>query len=115
MLALLADENFDNRIVRGIQHVAPEMDVIRVQDVGMSGSDDPTVLEWAAEHGRITLTLDVRTMPTHAYQRVASGLPMPGVVAIRRQTPIAEAIEALVIFASCSLDNEWENQVIFLP
>jgi predicted nuclease of predicted toxin-antitoxin system len=36
----------------------PDIDIIRVQDVGLSGEDDPIVLEWAAQEGRILLTHD---------------------------------------------------------
>ena len=30
--------------------------IVRVQDVGLSGADDLTILQWAAEQGRILLT-----------------------------------------------------------
>jgi hypothetical protein len=49
MLQLLADENFNNNIVRGLPRRAPEIDIVRVQDVGLSGANDPTLLAWAAE------------------------------------------------------------------
>jgi Domain of unknown function (DUF5615) len=48
MLKLLADENLDNTIIRGLFRRNPTLDIVRVQDVGLSGKDDPTVLEWAA-------------------------------------------------------------------
>jgi hypothetical protein len=50
-----------------------------VQDVGLTGADDPTILEWAAAGGRILFTHDVSTMTRFAYERVAAGLAMPGV------------------------------------
>ena len=34
----------------------PELDLIRVQDIGLSNADDPTVLAWAATDGRVLLT-----------------------------------------------------------
>ena len=42
MLRLAADENFNNNIVRGLLHRQPELDIVRIQDVGLSGADDPT-------------------------------------------------------------------------
>jgi predicted nuclease of predicted toxin-antitoxin system len=57
-MKFLADENFDNSIVRGLMRRQPDIDIIRVQDVGLSGEDDPIVLEWAAKEGRILLTHD---------------------------------------------------------
>ncbi len=48
MLALAADENFNNDIVRGLRRRATDLDIVRIQDVGLAAADDPTVLEWAA-------------------------------------------------------------------
>ena len=61
MLKLAADENFNNNIVRGLLRKEPGLDIVRVQDVGLKGADDPTVLEWAAQEERILLTHDVKT------------------------------------------------------
>src|SRR5688500_2413515 len=79
MLRLLADEDFDNRIVRGLLDRNPTLPVVRVQDVGLSGQDDLVLLEWAARERRILLTHDAATMTKYAYERVRAGLPMPGV------------------------------------
>ncbi len=79
-LRLAADENFNNHIVRGLLRRDPELDIVRIQDVGLSGADDPTVLEWAAQEGRILLTHDVSTITKYAYERVQAGLVMPGVL-----------------------------------
>jgi len=70
MAQFLADENFNNQIVRGVLRHSPNVDIVRVQDVGLSGVDNPTVLEWAAQEERIVLTHDVATMTTFAYQRI---------------------------------------------
>jgi predicted nuclease of predicted toxin-antitoxin system len=59
MLRLAADENFNADIVRGLLRRLPDLDIVRVQDAGLSGADDTAVLEWAAREGRIVLTHDV--------------------------------------------------------
>jgi hypothetical protein len=56
MLTLAADENFNNDIVRGLLRRAPHINIVRIQDVGLSGADDATVLAWAADVGRVLLT-----------------------------------------------------------
>ena len=61
MLLLAADENFNNDIVRGLLRRKPDLDIVRLQDVDLSGADDPTVLEWAAQENRVLLTHDVTT------------------------------------------------------
>jgi Domain of unknown function (DUF5615) len=115
VLAFLADENFSGRVVRGLRRRRPDLDIVRVQDIGLSGADDPAVLEWAARFSRIVLTHDVTTMTAHAYARVNDGLPMPGVFEIKRTVPVGRAIEEILICAECSFEGEWEGQVIFLP
>ena len=115
MTRFLADENFNNQIVRGILRQAPSIDIVRVQDVGLSGVDDPTVLAWAAETGRIVLTHDVATMITFAYQRIQAGLSMPGLFEANRSVPVGLAIEDIILIAECSIEGEWEGQVRFLP
>lgn len=44
MLRLAADENFNNAILRGVLLRNPEIDIVRIQDIGLSGADDPSVL-----------------------------------------------------------------------
>lgn len=58
----LADENFNGDILRGVIRQCPALDVVRVQDVGLSGASDPQILEWAAGAGRIIMTHDVSTL-----------------------------------------------------
>jgi len=115
MTRFLADENFNNQIVRGVLRQSPDVDIVRVQDVGLSGVDDPTVLEWAAQEERIVLTHDVATMTTFAYERIQAGLLMPGLFEVSRRVPVGLAIEEIILIAQCSLEGEWEGQVRFLP
>ena len=56
MLRLLTDENFNGSIVRGLVRRQPEIDLVRVQDIGLSRADDRAVLAWAAHEGRVLLT-----------------------------------------------------------
>ena len=115
MLRLLADENFNNDILRGLRRRNPEIDVVRVQDVGLMGEEDPVILEWAAEESRILLTHDVATVTRYAYDRVRAGKPMPGVCEVSRMVPIGRAVEEIELLAVCSFAEEWENQVRYLP
>jgi hypothetical protein len=115
MLRLAADENFNNDVVRGLVRRRPELDIVRLQDVGLSGADDEAVLEWAAQEGRVLLTHDVSTITRYAYERVRAAQPMPGVFEVGRGVPIRRAIEDILLLAECSLDGEWEGQVRYLP
>lgn len=54
-------------------------------------------------------------MVRFAYERVAAGLPMPGVFEVRQEVPVGIAIEEVLLLAECSVEGEWEGQVGFLP
>jgi uncharacterized protein DUF5615 len=114
-LQFLADENFNNDILRGMMRRWPEFDFVRARDVGLTEELDPTVLDWADREERILLTHDVRTIPAHAAARLRAGLHTPGVFVIPRSLPVGRAIEDLLLIAQCSENNDWENQVRYLP
>ena len=96
----------------GIMH---EANIVRVQDAGLLGADDPRVLAWTAAEGRILVTHDSRTMPHHANQRIGAGLPMPGVFIVPRFLSVGQAIEDLLLLCECSSMAEWEGLVFYLP
>lgn len=113
MLRLASDENFNGDIVRGLLLRLPELDLLRVQDVGLGGAIDPVVLAWAAENERIVLTHDRATLPDFANERVVAGAAMPGVFVINDRLPVGRAIEELVLVATCSEALEWVGRVLY--
>lgn len=115
MLRLATDEDFNNRILRGLLRRKPDLDIVRVQDAGLRGRGDAELLEWAATEERILLTHDVTTMKRHVDERIAAGLLMPGVFELSQDLPIGQAIEEILLVAEYSLDGEWEGQIRFLP
>ena len=115
MLRLAADENFNNDIVRGLLRRKADLDIVRIQDTEVAGADDPSVLEWVAQAGRVLLTHDVTTMIRYAYERVRAGQSMTGIFEVNRTLPISSAIEDILLLAECSLDDEWEGQIRYLP
>jgi Domain of unknown function (DUF5615) len=115
VIAFVADEDFDNDIVRGILLRLPDLDMVRVQDMGLLGESDPEALKWAAREKRVLLTHDIRTMRRYAYFCLEAGLPMSAVFVVPQSLPIGQAIDEVVLLAECSLEDEWEGQVRFLP
>jgi hypothetical protein len=115
MIRFLTDQNFDNRILRGLLRRAPTCDAARVQDLDLSTATDPVLLAAAAAMGRVLLTHDVSTVTAHAHEHVRKREPMPGVIEVPRSLPIGAAIEDLVLIFECSNDGEWEGRVLYLP
>jgi predicted nuclease of predicted toxin-antitoxin system len=115
MLRFLSDENFSGDIVRGLFLRQPNLDLLRVQDVGLRELDDPAILDWAANNERILLTHDRATMPDFAYDRLLKGQQMSGVFLINDRMPTRQAIDELLLLDTCSQQEEWKGIVLYLP
>jgi hypothetical protein len=115
MLRLSADENFSGDVVRGLLLRQPELDLIRVQDVGLARIADKDILAWAADNDRILLTHDRATMPTCGSERVSAGERMPGLFLINDRFPVGKAILEIRLLNSCSEQREWNGLVVYLP
>ena len=115
MIRLLTDENIDNDIMRGLARRLPQLDFVSVRDVGLAGSPDLVLLEWAAKEQRIMLTHDINTMVPDANQLVAQGEPMAGVIFVPERLEIGRAINDLVIVLECSTESDMRDRIERLP
>jgi len=115
VLKLVSDENFDADILRGLFRRNPNLDIVRVQDVGLNATPDPDVLAWAASESRILLTHDRDTVPYFAYERVKAGQTMPGVFLVSNRMSIGQAIDEILIAVDCLAPEECSNFVRFFP
>ncbi len=116
MLQLASDADVHGEIIRGLRRRVPEIDLVRAQDVLPEGTPDPEVLAWAAAENRVLITNDRNTMVGIAYQRVAAGEPVPGLIATTNEQSIGSAIDDILLIAECMPEEEIKDQiVVFLP
>jgi hypothetical protein len=115
MTGFLADEDFNNDILRGLVRRVAHLDLVRVQDVGLCGAPDDTVLAEASAQNRVVLTHDVSTLIGRAFERVKAGRSMPGIIAVAQSIAIGAAIDDLALVIECSTPDDWRNQVRYLP
>ena len=112
----LADENFDNDILRGIRRRVAAFGVIRAQDVDeISGLDDPAVLAWATTNGRVVLTHDLSTMIPAMQEQVKRFASCSPIVFARDSLPVSLVIEEILLLDECSIEPDWAAGVIYLP
>src|SRR5207249_4057707 len=78
-----------------------QLDVVAVGDASdlPLGSDDPTILSWAEQKGRILVTLDRRTMNRHLANHLAAGRHSPGVLILDPLCSIPTIIDVLELIA----------------
>lgn len=115
MIRLLTDENFNGDIIRGLLLRKADLNLVRVQDVGLAGKDDAEILAWAAANDRIVITHDRATMPHFAFARLAAGEPMAGVFVLNDRFPVGEAIDEILLIDDCTDQAEWIGLVVHLP
>lgn len=108
-----ADADLDARIIRGLKRKQPEIDFQTAQEAGLRGVADPAVLRAAADSGRILVTHDRRTMPSHFAQFIA-GRTSAGVIVVPKDIPVGVVEELLLIWAA-SQAEEWHNRLFWIP
>ena len=72
-----ADADLNQIIVKATLRLEPSIDFQTAQAAGLAGLDDPGVLKVAAVQGRILVSHDRRTMPTHFGQFIGVGRAKP--------------------------------------
>ncbi|MDX1945827.1 MAG: DUF5615 family PIN-like protein [Pirellulaceae bacterium] len=115
MLSFLFDEDFRGAIVTGLQAHYPQIEILRVVDIGLAGSDDDVLLEWAATEGHVLVSHDVNTMSDSANRRLVLGLPISGLILASQSLSIATTIHDLGFAASVCMPDELENSILWLP
>ena len=113
-MKFLADENFNNDILRGVWRRISDARFTRVQDTEIAGADDLHVLEYAATQGYLVLTHDVNTLRAFFYERVQAELPVPGVFLVHKQTPIGRVVDALEMMILASEPSEWDGKITYV-
>lgn len=115
MLRLLIDQDLDHDILRGLIRRIPHVDVVTAFEIGMGEAADPELLTWAARAGRIIVTHDRTTMPTHAADLMGEGENIAGLFVVPRRIPLHQVIEDLELMITCSENDEWVNVIRYLP
>jgi len=111
----IPQQSFNETIVTALIRRIPILDIIRARDVGLARGQDPELLAWAAQQGRLLMTHDRKTMPGFAAQRIRAGQCMSGLIVVGANDPIGRVVADLQLVAECSESQEWEDQIVYLP
>lgn len=117
-IRFLADQDFREAIVIGLQRRRPEINIRLVKEIGLLHRPDPEILEYAREQGRMLLTHDKRTMPKHLDDLLLTLPPgdhHPGGFLVPQRMATGRAIEELLLIWEASEPEEWQDRFTFLP
>lgn len=109
-----ADNDLRKAIVRGTLRREPQMNFRSAQAARLDGIPDPEVLAFAADEDRILVSHDFGTLPKH-FRQFTRSRRSPGVLLVRQDLPVGEAIETLLLVWEASEADEWVNRLCLLP
>ena len=111
----LADENFDNDIIRGLLRHAAGFNLVRAQDMEGCGP---------GRHGPARMGDRSRSRPSdprlvyhdsrHA-RAIETGRAFAPIVLVPDELPIRLVIEEILLLDACAADSDWAPGVIYLP
>ena len=109
-----ADADLNEDIVTGVRRRVPEIDFQTADEAQLANLPDPYVLAQAAQEGRILVTHDRRTMPTH-FGRFIENHDSPGLIVISQNADLLLAIGELILIWTASESEEHVNSIHTLP
>ena len=117
MIRYLLDENVDPLYRTELLARDPSLVVWRVDILGapVSGTLDPEILRWCEENSFILVTNNRKSMPPHLQHHLEQRGHVPGILVISEKMSIGETIEELLLVASASFEDEYRDQIVYLP
>lgn len=109
-----ADADLNQIIVKATLRLEPGIDFQTSHAADLAGLDDPEVLKLTAEQGRILVSHDRKTMPTHFGQFILSE-NSPGMLIVSQKLPISQVAEELLLIWLASEPEDWVNRLRSLP
>ena len=110
-----ADNDLNQRIVMATRRLDAAIDFQTAVAAGLHlGIEDPEVLEIAARDGRVLVTRDRRTMPSH-FGRFIEQQTSPGLIVVSSSLGIGRAAEWLHLLWAASEAEEYVNSICTLP
>jgi hypothetical protein len=109
-----ADADLNHTFLLAAVRREPAMDFRSAVQADLAGIPDLGVLAASAKDGRILVTHDFKTMPTHFADFVQSNVSA-GVLLLPQHVPVPVAVEELVLVWAASDPEEWVNRICVLP
>lgn len=109
-----ADADFNQIILNATIRSEPLIDFQSAVAAGIHGLSDKEVLALAATWGRVLVTHDQTTMPTH-FANFISTDQSAGVLVVPQHLPFNIVVDELVLIWLVTETEEWINRIAYLP
>jgi Domain of unknown function (DUF5615) len=117
MLKYLLDENVDRAYLLQLRRQEPELTVLIIGDPGNppKGTPDPEILRWCEANGFVLITNNRASMPVHLADHIAEGRHIPGIFILNSDLNIGGNLEELILAAIASIEDEYQDRIVYLP
>lgn len=114
-MRLLFDEDFDQRIVRGLLRRIPSLEYRSAHDDDLASKTDDEILAVAAAENRLLVSHDVSTMTAAFNARVTAGAAVPGLLLVPQKLGVGDTIVDLELICRATEHDDWAGRLEFLP
>jgi hypothetical protein len=116
-LKYLIDENVNPLYPKQIRQREPNVivQVVGEPQTPPKGTLDPEILCWCEEYQFILVTNNRTSMPVHLVDHTSLGRHIPGIFTLNPNLSIGENLEELIFAALASEEDEYQDQIIYLP
>jgi hypothetical protein len=113
----LIDENVNPIYTIQLRRLKPDLAVRAVGEVGTPPKStlDPDILMWCEKYEFILVTNNRSSMAIHLADHLAEGHHVPGIVILNPDLSIGQNLDELIIIAEGAFDEEYQDQIVFLP
>ena len=116
-ISYLLDENVNPVLRAALLRAEPDLVVWQVGMLGAPalGTLDPEILLWCEANQFILVTNNRKSMPVHLQDHLAEGWWAMGIFILNAEMSVGETVAELLLIATASSAEEYQNQIIFLP
>ena len=117
MRRYLLDEHIPPIYQTQLLYHEPSLMVLRIGDeeAPERRTPDPEILKWCEKHDFSLVTNNRKSMPRHLVDHLAAGHHVPGIFTVNLNVSIGLIIEQLILIASASYEDEYIDQIVYVP
>lgn len=111
------DENVDPVYINQLRRRSLDLVIWAIGDPNTppKGTLDPEILLWCEANNFILVTNNRTSMPVHLSEHLNQDRHIPGIFTLNAAMSIGETIHELILIAECSLEAEYQDQIVHLP
>jgi hypothetical protein len=113
----LLDENLSPAWRNQLLYHQPDLMVWMIGDpfTPAQGTLDPEILLWCEDHQFLLVTNNRRSMPVHLAKHLADNRSIPGILALRKNASMGQAIADLLLIAEVGVEDDFKDRIRYIP